>query len=142
MTDKDKLNFQWAGRTLEDMAFKERQQAVQEIHDVRGRLGQFTLRFMMEAIYGDRYTKEVLGESGGDILMRDIQMETVSENGGLKTTINEKQMRGILKEAGRGRSKAEIKKSNTKAKKLMQDLSEFTPEERGTIMKFMEKMGE
>lgn len=141
MTSKDDVSLQWAGKSLDDMEYEERAKAISEMRKVRDRLGQFTLRFMMEAIYGDEYTKAVLGESGGNVLMRDIQVETTAEGGSLKTTINEKQLRGIMMDAQKGKTKEEIQESNAKAKRIMKELADFTEDERATIMKFMKKVG-
>ena len=137
-----KIDLEWSGKSLDDMVAEERTQTVREMRDVRNRLGQFTLRFMMEAIYGDEYTRQVLGEDGGQVLMRDIQVETTAENGGLRTTINEKQLKRIMREAHGDRTPEEIKESDAKAKKLMKELNEFSPEERETIMKFIKKIGD
>lgn len=137
----DKIPIHFA-RSLDDMEENERTEAVREMHEVRKRLGSFTLRFMMEAVYGEQYTKAILGESGGDILMGDIEVTTTSESGGLRTTVNEKQLKKIMDDANKGRSREKIKEGNVQAKKLMQDLSEFSPEERETILKFMKKVGE
>lgn len=138
MTNDGKRKLHWAASSIEA---EDRRAALQDVRAARRRLGNFTLRFMMEAVYGDEYTKEVLGESGGNILMRDIKVETTAENGGMKTTINEKQLQGIVEEAHRGKSKKQIAGSNAKARKIMKGLADFSEEERETIMKFMKKMG-
>ena len=139
MTKKPKFGFDMTGKSVSEIEAEDRQQAINEVRDIRGRLGQFTLRFMMEAIYGEEYTKQVLGESGGNVLMRDIQVETTSEGGTLKTTVNETQIRSIMEDAQKGKTPEEIAASNAKAKKLMHDLTEFSPEERDAIMKFIKK---
>ena len=54
-------------------AERDLQECLQEIHATRKTLGQFTLRDSMEAVYGTEYTRQALGEDGGnDILISEM----------------------------------------------------------------------
>lgn len=52
---------------------KELQEAVDDIRKTRATLGKMSLRDSMEAVYGEKYTRRILGETGGeDILMEEL----------------------------------------------------------------------
>jgi hypothetical protein len=46
-----------------------------DIRNARNALGQFSVRFVTEAIYGDEYAREVFGETGGSELIRDVVID-------------------------------------------------------------------
>lgn len=72
--------------------------ALHDISTSREVLGKFTLRYMMEAVYGDDYTRQILGETGGDILMEDIVLEVDSVDGGIRTKVDQSSLRGQVPE--------------------------------------------
>lgn len=104
MTDK-KINFDFSA---DYDAGSEYEQAVTEMRDVRNKLGKFSLRYFMEAVYGDTYTKTILGEAGGEILMKDLKLDAKAVDGGIASQINLGQLREILTEAHPNKSSAEI----------------------------------
>jgi hypothetical protein len=62
---------EWAGH----IQLRENTDTRRDIRDARDRLGQFTVRFVTEAIYGDDYAREVFGEGGGHELIRDLVID-------------------------------------------------------------------
>jgi hypothetical protein len=113
------------------------ERAVDEMRDIRGKLGNFSLRFMMEAVYGDEYAKTILGESGGEILMRDINFTAKRVDGGIASNIDLNQLRKILTEAHPNKSSSQIDamlsnqsgKAKKKQKKALTEQSEKMEEE-------------
>ena len=106
--DKDKkMTFDFAPE-YDSSVGSEYEQTLNEMRDVRGRLGNFTLRFMMEAVYGEKYTKTILGESGGEILMKDLKLDTKGVDGGISSKLDLGQLREILTEAHPEKSSSDI----------------------------------
>lgn len=64
-----------AGEWRKHLAETESMEIQREVRGTRQKLGKFTLRFMVEAVYGDDMAKQILGESGGDILMEDVALD-------------------------------------------------------------------
>jgi len=93
-----KITFDYA-EEYDSSVGADHKRAVDEMRDVRGKLGKFSLRYFMEAVYGDKYTKTILGESGGAIKMKDLRMDITSVDGGIASNIDMEQLREILTEA-------------------------------------------
>lgn len=85
-------------------------ETLNEIRSTRQKLGEFTLRDNMEAVYGEDFTKIVLGESGGNVKMKDV--ETTFTPGGaegeFRYGVRNDQMRKILIEAHPDKTPAQI----------------------------------
>jgi hypothetical protein len=62
---------EWSGH----IRLREDADTRRDIRDARDRLGQFSVRFVTEAIYGDAYAQEVFGEKGGAELVRDVVID-------------------------------------------------------------------
>jgi len=107
MTKDKKITFDFA-EEYDSSVGADYERAVNEMRDVRGRLGNFSLRYFMEAVYGDPYTKTILGESGGDILMKDLRMNAKTVDGGIASQIDMDQLREILVEAHPNKSASQI----------------------------------
>ena len=143
--------------TLEDLEDRENVAVRRDIRNARKALGEFTLRFMTEAVYGDEHAKRMYGEHGGQIKMKDLKVETRSAGkGAVGISINKKQMREILHEShpeaeddeielmleGDPDYKPPAKKVNESddASELERELMAMSKEERQTILKFMRKV--
>lgn len=160
MTNKDEYSLNLI-EDASDYELRERQEAIRDIRDAREKLGNFTLRYMMEAVYGDEYAKKVLGESGGHIKMKDLKTEARRAGpGAVGVRIEKEQLRQILTEAhpelpaneiekmiegelkrAQGKSSNQpvpIREENTSD--VEAELAAMSPEERQVILKFMRKM--
>ncbi len=129
--------------------FSERLRAVKEIRDSRERLGKFTLRDMMEAIYGEKFADTVLGKDGGNILMEELQMDYSIEEGGVKTKFREDQLEKIFGHVHPGLSKDELKekvmstdKNQAAADAIQEEINQMDPNDREIIMKFIRSVTE
>lgn len=151
-------------RDPESLERKELHEARSEIRATRERLGKFTVRDTMEAVYGEAYTKQVLGEHGGeDVLMeemnpfddiREMKGEARQDVGGnrLPTT---KLSGGDRADAASVLSKQEavadagisesldrwISEDSTsyKAKKVAEDIHNMLPEERAEMIRLLQE---
>lgn len=71
------LDFDSNKTTLrEHLQSRDRDDTINSIRDTRSKLGKMTVRDTMEAIYGEAYTRQMLGEDGG----KDILMEEMNAN--------------------------------------------------------------
>lgn len=141
----------------DELRHKELTEAQRDIRKARKALGEFSLRFFTEAVYGDEHAKRMYGEHGGRIKMKDLKVETRNAGkGAVGVSINKDQMRQILSEAhpeadgdeielmleGDPDYKAPAKKVNEsdEASELERELMAMSPEERQTILRFMRKV--
>jgi len=140
-----------------DLRRKEITEARRDIRNARNALGEFTLRFFTEAVYGDEHAKKMYGEHGGRIKMKDLKVETRNAGkGAVGVSINKDQMRQILSEAHPDADTDEIEmmlegdpdykppaktlNENDEASELERELMAMSKEERQTILKFMRKV--
>ena len=155
-TDEFELNL-LSNISPEAMRHRELTETQKDIRKARQTLGDFSLRFFTEAVYGDEHAKRMYGEHGGRIKMKDLKVETRNAGkGAVGVSINKDQMRQILSEAhpeadvdeielmleGDPDYKAPAKNINEsdEASELERELMAMSPEERKTILKFMRKV--
>jgi len=144
MSEDEEKGFSMRGLSFEDLLSVDKAEVLADIKESRSKLGKFTLRDMMEAIYGERFTLSVLGRSGGNILMEDLRVEYSTGKDGLHTKISKDQMKEIFGDAHPDQSPEQIKEMvdppdhNEAAAAAMEDeLKAMSPEERQLILKFM-----
>ena len=95
---------------IADFESAERFDAVAEITETRKKLGEFSVRDMHEAIFGDDFTEMVLGSEGGtDMLMSEVKHDlTMNDNGEAKIEMDRSQLKTLLIEANPNASEVEI----------------------------------
>jgi len=76
-------------RTLKQVQIAETIEGLRDVKQTRAKLGEFTVRDMHEAIYGEDFTKIVLGEHGGEyVKMSELDVKfTGSSDGQLRTQV-------------------------------------------------------
>ncbi len=138
--------------TSEFLAEKEsnvKAEGVAEIRETRELLGNFSLRYFTEAIYGEEYTRSIFGESGGEIKLKDLEVEfTGKEDGTFSTVIKKEIMEKILQEAHPNKSSEEIEEMATyKPKKgdramtaIENEVAKLNDSERKIILDFMKNI--
>lgn len=60
---------------VDHIGLRESEDAKRDIIDARDRLGQFSIRFVTEAIYGDNVAQQLFGDDGGQELVRDMKID-------------------------------------------------------------------
>lgn len=61
-----------SGEWVDSIVLREMDDTRRDILQARERLGQFSVRFVTEAIYGDEYARQIYGDDGGQELIRDL----------------------------------------------------------------------
>lgn len=162
------LDFENNGKSLrENMANRETEDAIRDIRATRQTLGKFTVRDTMEAVYGEAYTRQLMGEDGGkDILMEELSpSEDIREAAGGKrrdigdNRLPERKMedmspseRSNLRNALTEQEQhvdAELAKSEEtfragdvkayRAQKVVEDLNQMLPEDRDEIIRLLQE---
>ena len=64
-----------AGEWVDHIWLREADDTRRDIRSARERLGQFSVRFVTEAIYGDDVARRIFGEDGGQELVRDVVID-------------------------------------------------------------------
>lgn len=98
----NKRNLVQTHAVVGEIVASERSDTLRDIRKVRETLGEFTLRDMHEAVYGEEFTNIVLGAEGGaEIKMWEIDHDLVptGKNGEFRIGSNREQLREILIEA-------------------------------------------
>jgi hypothetical protein len=69
------LDFENNGKSLKhNLELREREETIADIRNTRQILGKMTVRDAMEAVYGEAYTRHMMGEDGGkDILVEELR---------------------------------------------------------------------
>lgn len=151
----------------ESLQQKELREAIDDIRSTRGKLGQMTVRDTMEAVYGEAYTQQVLGDDGGkDVLMEELSaiddlLEATGKDrrdvGGnrmpqKKLTGGEREIaRQALEEQERVADRAvgesldnwirEDSKSYN-AQKVADDITNMLPEERAEVIRILQEQAD
>lgn len=75
-------------RSPDSLMEREREDAQRDIRESRKKLGQFSVRDTVEAVYGTEYAQQMLGDEGGkDILMEELTVSSdLREQAGLDRT--------------------------------------------------------
>lgn len=60
------------GEWTEHIVIRESTEVRRDIVQARERMGQFTVRFVAEALYGDECAAQIFGDDGGQELVRDV----------------------------------------------------------------------
>ena len=145
-------------------------EAIVEIRQTRHKLGKFTLRDSMEAVYGTAYTVQMLGEDGGnDILVEELTaLDDLREANGKDrrdvggNRLPSKRIQGGSKDAQRATQalveqmevveeaheesvktfyEEDAKLYNGQANKLAEDIQSMTREERADLIKLLQSQG-
>lgn len=134
---------------LEDVEMRQLEESRRDIHESRTKLGQFSLGFMMEAVYGEEYAAKMRGELGDELYemkMADIRLETKSVNGGVSTKLAKDLMEKMPKTKQTKEAKQELQEMLDRQEEsiefgqMVQMLSEMSQEERSVLMKLANKM--
>lgn len=146
---------------------KELTEALDDIRKTRSTLGKMSLRDSMEAVYGEAYTRRMLGETGGeDILMeemnaRDDALESMGKDrtdiGGNRLP-NRKLSGGEREAAAKelaeqervadnaiGESLDRWIKEDSKAyrgKNVADDINNWLPEERAEVLRILQEQAD
>lgn len=64
-----------AGEWSDHIYLREADETRRDIRTARERLGQFSVRFVTEAIYGDEVARQIWGDDGGEVLVRDVVID-------------------------------------------------------------------
>lgn len=124
-------------------------EGVAEIRATRELLGNFSLRYFTEAIYGEEYTRAIFGESGGEIKLKDIEVEfSGKEDGTFSTVIKKEIMEKILQEAHPTKTPDEIEEMATYKPKqgdaatsaIEREVEKLNESERKVILDFMKNI--
>ena len=124
-------------------------EGVAEIRATRELLGNFSLRYFTEAIYGEEYTRAIFGESGGEIKLKDIKVEfSGKEDGTFSTVIKKEIMEQILQDAHPDKTFEEIEEMATYKPKqgdaatsaIEREVEKLNESERKVILDFMKNI--
>lgn len=161
------LDFENNGKSLrENMANRDSDDALRDIRATRQTLGKFTVRDTMEAVYGEAYTRQLMGEEGGkDILMEELSpSEDIREAAGGKrrdigsnrlpdrklddmSSSERNDLRNALTEqeqhvdAELAKSEENFRAADVKAfraQKVVEDLNQMLPEDRDEIIRLLQ----
>lgn len=123
--------------------------SVADIRRTKDILGEFTLRYFTEAIYGEEYARATLGESGGDIKLKDLKVEfSTKENGTFGTVVTKETMERILTEAHPSKSKEEIDRmiqqkpeaNDAAVTAIEREVAKLDEHDRRVILEFMKNV--
>jgi hypothetical protein len=124
-------------------------EGVAEIRATRELLGNYSLRYFTEAIYGEEYTRAIFGESGGEIKLKDIEVEfSGKEDGTFSTVIKKEIMEKILQEAHPTKTPEEIeemaiykpKQGDAASSAIEREVEKLNESERKIILDFMKNI--
>lgn len=146
---------------------KELREAVDDIRSTRTKLGSMTVRDTMEAVYGEAYTRQMLGDDGGkDVLMEELSAidDLLEANGKDRRDVGgnrlpQRQLSGgerddarkALEEQERVADRAVgesldnwIKEDSKayKAKAVADDINNMLPEERAEVIRLLQEQAD
>jgi len=116
--------------------------AISDIRRSRARLGEFTLRFAYEAIYGDDVARRILGETGGNIKLKDLKVsiQRDKKTGAIVTKLDEDQMRQLFPHEY-GNKQPTQKPAQTDQQAILKMMTKMSDEDRSTLLKLLKKEG-
>lgn len=71
----DRRGSHTAGEWSDHIYLREADETRRDIRSARERLGQFSVRFVTEAIYGEDVARKIWGDDGGEVLVRDVVID-------------------------------------------------------------------
>lgn len=146
---------------------KELREGLEDIRSTRAKLGKMTVRDTMEAIYGEQYTTQMLGEDGGNDIMMDelTALDDLRESAGLDrkdvggNRLPAKQLSGgEREEAAKALTEQERVADNAvgesldrwikedskayNAKQVADDITNMLPEDRAEVIRLLQEQAD